>query len=132
MTEVWANGRGRSTVRRASVIFILITLFIDALGFGLVIPILPRLVQQLVGGAISDASFAVGLLTALYAAMQFFAAPVLGALSDRFGRRPVILLALASLGLDYVVLSLAPNIWWLVAGRIIAGIGGAAVTPASA
>jgi DHA1 family tetracycline resistance protein-like MFS transporter len=92
----------------------------------------PRLVERLLGGAISEASFAVGLLTALYAVMQFFAAPVLGALSDRYGRRPVILFALASLGCDYVLLSLAPNIWWLAAGRIIAGIGGATYTPAGA
>jgi MFS transporter, DHA1 family, tetracycline resistance protein len=102
--------------RAASVAFILITLFIDSLGFRLVIPILPKLVEQLVGGEISEASFAVGLLTSLYAVMQFFAAPLLGALSDRFGRRPVILLALTSLGVDYVLLSLAPNLWWLVAG----------------
>ena len=120
------------SVRRASVAFILITLFIDALGFGLIIPIVPKLVEHLVGGAISEASFVVGLLTSLYAVMQFFSAPVLGALSDRYGRRPVILLALAALSCDYVLLSLAPNIWWLVAGRIIAGIGGATVTPAGA
>ena len=118
--------------RKASVSFILITLFIDSLGFGLVIPILPKLVERLVGGAISEASFAIGLLTALYAVMQFFAAPVLGVLSDRFGRRPVLLFALASLGCDYVLLSVAPNIWWLVVGRIIAGIGGATFTPAGA
>lgn len=121
-----------SGARRAGVTFILVTLFIDSLGFGLVIPILPKLVEQLIGGAISDASFAVGALASLYAVMQFFAAPVLGVLSDRYGRRPVILLALGSLGLDYVLLSLAPNIWWLVAGRLIAGIGGATFTPAGA
>jgi DHA1 family tetracycline resistance protein-like MFS transporter len=118
--------------RRASVLFILITLFIDSLGFGLVIPIVPKLVERLLGGAISEASFAVGFLTALYAVMQLFFAPVLGALSDRIGRRPVILLALAGLGCDYVLLSVAPNIWWLAAGRIIAGIGGATFTPAGA
>ena len=121
-----------SPIRRASVTFILITLFIDSLGFGLVIPILPKLVESLVGGAISDASFAVGALTALYAVMQFFAAPVLGSLSDRYGRRPIILLALGSLGLDYVLLAFAPTIWWLVVGRVIAGIGGATFTPAGA
>src|SRR5262249_30070953 len=97
-----------------------------------VVPIMPKLVEQLVGGDISDASFAVGLLTALYAVMQFFAAPLLGALSDRFGRRPVVLLALGGLSVDYVLLIFAPNLWWLVAGRIIAGIGGATFTPASA
>src|ERR1700704_6617855 len=99
--------------RQASVVFVLITLFIDMLGMGLVIPILPRLVQNLLGDGIGEASFVFGLLVAIYA-------PILGALSDRFGRRPVILLALAGLGLDYVLLSFAPTIWWLVAGRIAA------------
>src|SRR5207237_876339 len=118
--------------RRASVVFVLITLFIDILGMGLVIPILPRLVQSLLGGAIGEASFAYGLLVSIYAVMQFFCAPILGALSDRFGRRPIILLALAGLGFDYVLLSLAPNIWWLVLGRVVAGIFGATMTPAGA
>jgi DHA1 family tetracycline resistance protein-like MFS transporter len=118
--------------RPASVVFVLITLFIDVLGAGLVIPILPKLVEGLLGGAVSQASFVFGLLIALYSVMQFFFAPVLGALSDRFGRRPVILLALLGLGCDYVLLSLAPSIWWLVAGRVIAGICGATYTPAGA
>ena len=98
--------------RQASVVFVLITLFIDILGMGLVIPILPRLVQSMLGGAISDASFVFGLLVSVYALMQFFCAPILGALSDRFGRRPIILLALLGLGFDYVLLSVAPSIWW--------------------
>jgi DHA1 family tetracycline resistance protein-like MFS transporter len=118
--------------RQASVIFVLITLFIDVLGMGLVIPILPRLVQNLVGGEIGEASFIFGLLVSIYAVMQFFCAPILGALSDRFGRRPVILLALAGLGVDYVLLSVAPSIWWLVLGRVVAGIFGATFTPVGA
>jgi DHA1 family tetracycline resistance protein-like MFS transporter len=118
--------------RRASVVFVLITLFIDVLGIGLVIPILPKLVQSLLGGEVAQASFVFGLLVSLYAIMQFFCAPVLGGLSDRFGRRPVILLALVGLACDYVLLSLAPTIWWLVAGRIIAGACGATFTPAGA
>src|SRR6202171_5802602 len=118
--------------RQASVVFVLITLFIDVLGMGLVIPILPRLVQSLLGGELSEASFAYGLLLSIYAVMQFVCAPLLGALSDRFGRRPIILLALAGLGLDYVLLSVAPTIWWLVLGRIVAGIFGATFTPAGA
>src|SRR5919204_2697510 len=118
--------------RRASVVFVLITLFIDILGMGLVIPILPRLVQHLLGGPVGEASFAYGLLVSIYSVMQFFCAPVLGALSDRFGRRPVILLALAGLGFDYVLLSLAPSIWWLVLGRVVAGMFGATYTPAAA
>jgi MFS transporter, DHA1 family, tetracycline resistance protein len=95
--------------RRASVVFALITVFIDVLGMGLVFPIPPRLVQHLMGGAIGEASFAYGLLLAIYAVMQFICAPIFGALSDRFGRRPVLLLALAGLGFDYVLLSLAPT-----------------------
>jgi MFS transporter, DHA1 family, tetracycline resistance protein len=118
--------------RRASVVFVLITLFIDILGMGLVIPILPRLVQSLLGGAIGEASFVYGLLLALYAVMQFLCAPLLGALSDRFGRRPIILLALAGLGVDYVLLSIAPTIGWLVVGRAVAGMLGATYTPAGA
>src|SRR6185503_14045104 len=69
---------------------------------------------------------------AIYSVMQFFCAPILGALSDRFGRRPVILLALAGLGFDYILLSLAPTIWWLVLGRVVAGIFGATFTPVGA
>src|SRR5438874_6014684 len=118
--------------RRASVVFVLITLFIDILGMGLVIPILPRLVQSLLGGSIAQASLVFGILVSIYAVMQFFCAPVLGALSDRFGRRPVILMALGGLGFDYILLSLAPSIWWLVLGRVVAGIFGATFTPAGA
>src|SRR4030081_2949626 len=130
-SQVPCSRRGMRN-RQASVVFVLITLFIDILGMGLVIPILPRLVQSMLGGAISDASFVFGLLVAIYSVMQFFCAPILGALSDRFGRRPVILLALAGLGFDYVLLSIAPTIWWLVLGRIVAGIFGATFTPAGA
>src|SRR5207244_8781396 len=128
MRDSLGAGRGR----RASVVFVLITMFIDVLGMGLVIPILPKLVQSLLGGAICEASFGFGLLVSGYAVMQFLCAPVLGALSDRFGRRPIILLALAGLGFDYVLLSVAPDIWWLVLGRIVAGIFGATFTPAGA
>src|SRR5258708_15033786 len=127
-SQVTFSRRGMRN-RQASVVFVLITLFIDILGMGLVIPILPRLVQSMLGGAISDASFVFGLLVSIYSVMQFFCAPILGALSDRFGRRPVILLALAGLGFDYVLLSVAPPIWWLVLGRIVAGIFGATFTP---
>src|SRR5919199_6846088 len=127
-----SSSRRSMRTRSASVVFVLITLFIDILGMGLVIPILPRLVQSLLGGAIGEASVVYGLLVSIYAVMQFFCAPVLGALSDRFGRRPIILLALAGLGFDYVLLSVAPSIWWLVLGRVVAGIFGATFTPAGA
>src|SRR6266567_5967811 len=126
------NPLGAGRARHASVVFVLITMFIDVLGMGLVIPILPKLVQSMLGGAVAEASFVFGLLVSIYAVMQFLCAPVLGALSDRFGRRPVLLLALAGLGFDYVLLSVAPTIWWLVLGRIVAGIFGATFTPAGA
>src|SRR5882672_1287885 len=126
------NPRNATPGRQASVVFVLITVFIDMLGMGLIIPILPRLVQNMLGGSIGEASFIFGLLVSIYAIMQFFCAPVLGALSDRFGRRPVILMALAGLGFDYVLLSLAPSIGWLVLGRVVAGLFGATFTPAGA
>src|SRR5438874_5434834 len=119
--------------RHASVVFVLITLFIDMLGAGLVIPIYPKLVQSMLGeNALSEASFVYGALVSIYSVMQFFCAPLLGALSDRFGRRPIILLALLGLGFDYVLLTVAPNIAWLVVGRVVAGIFGATYTPAAA
>jgi DHA1 family tetracycline resistance protein-like MFS transporter len=118
--------------KRASVVFVLITVFIDVLGMGLVIPILPRLVQSLLGDAVAEASVVYGLLLSIYAVMQFLCAPVLGALSDRVGRRPVILIALCGLAFDYVLLSVAPNVWWLALGRVVSGMLGATFTPAGA
>ncbi len=112
--------------------FILVTLFLDVLGIGLVIPILPRLIEDLSGGDVSSASTTFGLLASLYALMQFIFAPVLGSLSDRYGRRPVILFSLLGSGLDYLVLALAPTLGWFFAGRIIAGVTGANIAAASA
>src|SRR5262249_11172671 len=127
-------GRGARSMftRRASVVFVLITVFIDVLGMGLVISILPRLVQSLLGDAVAEASVVYGLLLSIYAVMQFLCAPVLGALSDRVGRRPVILIALCGLAFDYVLLSVAPNVWWLALGRVVSGMLGATFTPAGA
>ena len=105
----------------ASVRFILITLVIDALGFGLVVPIVPSLVLKLSGLTVSGASMWVGLLLAAFALMQFFCAPVLGALSDRFGRRPVLLLSLSGICANYLLLAWAPSLTWLFIGRLIAG-----------
>src|SRR3954453_7542873 len=105
------DGRARLGLignHQASMAFIMVTVVIDMLGIGLVIPILPKLVQSLMGGEASEAALAYGVLTALYALAQFFFAPVLGALSDRYGRRPVLLLALLGLGCDYILLSIAP------------------------
>jgi MFS transporter, DHA1 family, tetracycline resistance protein len=122
----------RAPRRQASILFILITIFLDVLGIGLIIPVLPQLITELSGGAISDAASVYGLFVAAYAGMQFLFAPVLGALSDRFGRRPVLLLSLFGAGVDYLVMGLAPSLAWLFAARLIAGLTAANITVANA
>ncbi len=121
-----------SSRSRASVGFVLVTLGLDALGVGLIAPIVPGLVRQLAHLSEQQAAPWVGALIATYAAMQFFAAPLLAELSDRFGRRPVILASVFGLGCDYVLLTFAPNLWWLFAGRLIAGATSANVAAATA
>jgi len=118
--------------KKSAIGFIFITLLIDFTGFGIIIPVLPRLIEELTGGGISVAAVYGGWLTISYSAMQFIGAPVLGGLSDRFGRRPVLLASLLGLGLDYVFLAFAPTIAWLFVGRIVAGITGASFTTAMA
>lgn len=118
--------------RQPALIFIFITLFLDILGIGLIVPILPKLVEQLAGGGIASASHYYGLLAALYGLMQFLCAPLLGSLSDRFGRRPVILTSLLGSGLDYLLLAFAPNLTWFFIGRLIAGVTGANFSAATA
>ncbi len=108
------------------------TLLIDVLGVGLLVPILPGFVAELSGRGVSAGARDYGLLLGLYGLMQFGFAPLLGALSDRYGRRPVLLLALGFTGFEYVIQALAPNLAWLYAGRILAGITGASFTTASA
>jgi DHA1 family tetracycline resistance protein-like MFS transporter len=150
--------------REAAIAFIMVTLFIDILGIGIIIPVLPELVKELVGGdpagltgglidaisptqsrvepptavvltdaqTFSRAGRYVGVIGATYALMQFFFAPVMGALSDRFGRRPVLLVSMFGLGIDFLIQGFAPNIWWLFVGRVLAGIMGASFTTANA
>jgi DHA1 family tetracycline resistance protein-like MFS transporter len=118
--------------RKAALGFIFLTLLIDVTGLGIIIPVLPKLIEELIHGNISMASRYAGWLTFAYAIMQFFFSPVLGNLSDKFGRRPVLLFSLFGFGLDYVFLSFAPTIGWLFVGRIIAGITGASFTTATA
>jgi DHA1 family tetracycline resistance protein-like MFS transporter len=118
--------------RNAALPFILVTIIIDVLGIGLLIPVLPELVTELAGGDLSRGSAYYGWFIAIYAAMQFLFAPVLGGLSDRFGRRPVLLLSLLGGGLDYLVMALAPNLWILFIGRVVSGITGANITAANA
>lgn len=121
-----------TTNKKAAIGFIFITLMIDVTGLGLIIPVFPALIQKLIHGNISEASKYGGWLTFAYAIMQFFFAPVLGGLSDKFGRRPVLLLSLFGFGIDYLFLSFAPTIGWLFVGRLIAGIMGASFTTATA
>ncbi len=118
--------------RKAALGFIFITLLIDVTGFGIIIPVLPKLITELIHGNLSQASAIGGWLTFAYAIMQFLFAPVLGNLSDRFGRRPVLLFSLLGFGMDYIFLAFAPSIAWLFVGRMIAGITGASFTTASA
>jgi DHA1 family tetracycline resistance protein-like MFS transporter len=122
-----------ATNRKAAIGFIFITLLIDITGLGLIIPVMPKLIEQLLHtNEISRASQYGGWLTFAYAIMQFLFAPVLGNLSDKYGRRPVLLCSLLGFGIDYLFLSFAPTIGWLFVGRIIAGITGASFTTASA
>ena len=118
--------------RRAAVVFIFITVVIDVLGFGIIIPVLPKLVQQFMGGDAAKGATMFGVFGTVWALMQFFFAPLLGAVSDRFGRRPVILISAFGLGLDYIVMALAPSIAWLLFGRIISGICAASFSTAGA
>jgi len=119
--------------RKAAIGFIFITLLIDVTGLGLIIPVVPKLIEQLLHTTdISKVALYGGLLTFSYAIMQFSFAPVLGNLSDKFGRRHILLFSIFGFGLDYLFLSFAPSITWLFVGRIIAGITGASMTTASA
>lgn len=117
---------------KGALAFIFVTVLVDSIGFGIILPVLPRLIMQLTGLGIDRAAAYGGGLAFCYAAMQFFCAPVLGNLSDAFGRRPVLLFALAALGCDYLIMGFAPTILWLFAGRLVAGIAGASFTPAYA
>jgi DHA1 family tetracycline resistance protein-like MFS transporter len=118
--------------RQAALIFIFITLLIDVTGFGIIIPVLPKLISELIHGGMSDAARYGGWLMFSFSVMMFLSSPVLGNLSDQFGRRPVLLFSLFGLGVDYLILAFAPSIAWLFAGRIFAGITGASFTTGSA
>ena len=113
-------------------IFIFITILIDVIGLGIIIPVIPKLIQELSGEGLSEASRYGGWLMFSYAIMQFLFSPILGGLSDKFGRRPVLLISLFGLGIDYIFMAWAPSMTWLFLGRIIAGISGASFTTATA
>lgn len=118
--------------KNAALIFIFITLLIDVTGLGIIIPVLPTLLQELSGGTVSEASQDGGWMLFAYASMQFVCAPIIGGLSDRYGRRPVLLASLFGFGVDYIFLAFAPTIGWLFVGRVIAGMMGASFTTAAA
>ena len=120
------------TKQSAALGFIFVTIFIDVLGLGIIIPVLPKLLQILGHINVSQASKYIGWLTFVYASMQLVFASIMGNLSDRFGRRPVLLISLFGFGLDYAVMAFAPTIAWLFVGRIIAGICGASTSTATA
>ncbi|MCL4640832.1 MULTISPECIES: TCR/Tet family MFS transporter [Olivibacter] len=117
---------------RAAFAFIFITVLIDITGIGLIYPVLPKLISNLIHADISIAAEYGGWLTFAYAMMQFICAPIMGNLSDRYGRRPILLLSLFGFGMDCLLMAFAPTIWWLFLGRIIAGAMGASYTVASA
>ncbi len=118
--------------RRPALAFIFITIVLDVLALGIIIPVLPMLVAGFLNGDTGRAAEMLGLFGTVWAAMQFLCSPVLGALSDRFGRRPVILLSNLGLGLDYLVMALAPTLGWLFVGRMISGVTAASFTTAGA
>lgn len=121
-----------SSPRTPALGFIFVTLVLLVLGFGIIIPVLPGLVTQFEGGSVSEGSHAYGWLIGVFALMQFFASPVLGALSDRFGRRKVLLIALAGSTIDNLVMGLAPSLGWLFVGRVIAGLTAGVIATANA
>ncbi|MGQ0622567.1 MAG: TCR/Tet family MFS transporter [Panacagrimonas sp.] len=114
--------------RPAALVFIFITVVLDTIAFGIIIPVLPKLVEQFAGGDTAHAAQVYGLFGVAWGLMHFFSAPIHGALSDRFGRRPLILLSCVGLGLDYVLMALAPSLVWLFVGRVLSGMTAASFT----
>lgn len=121
-----------SSSRRAAVVFIYVTVLLDMLAFGIVIPVLPHLIEQLAGGGIANAAWWVGVFGTVFAIVQFGFSPVQGALSDRFGRRPVILISNLGLAVNFMILALAPTLWLLFVARVLLGMTAASFTTANA
>lgn len=122
----------KKSKKQAAIGFIFITMLIDIIGWGIIIPVIPSLIKELIHSDISEAAKYGGWLTFSYAITQFIFAPIVGNLSDKFGRRPILLVSLFAFSLDYMLLAFAPTITWLFVGRIFAGITGASITTASA
>ena len=134
MSEAASASRRRNAAARAAaaVAFIFVTILLDMFALGLIMPILPKLVESFVDNDTASAARIFGLFGTAWALMQFFFSPILGGLSDRFGRRPVVLLSNFGLALDYVLMALAPSLSWLFVGRVISGITSASVSTAFA
>ena len=122
----------KKSTKKAAIGFIFITLLIDITGWGIILPVVPTLIKELIDGDISQAAAYGGWLGFAYAFTQFVCSPIVGNLSDRYGRRPIILISLFGFAIDYIFLALAPSIVWLFVGRVIAGITGASMSTASA
>src|SRR5919199_2183355 len=118
--------------RQARLGFIFVTLLLDVMGLGLIIPVLPKLIESFTNNDIASASSIYGLTVAVYALMQFIFAPILGTLSDQYGRHLVILVSLLGAGVDYLVMAFAPSVEWLFVGRLISGITAANFTAVTA
>ena len=127
MSGIAPPGAAAPAPRRAAFVFIFITVALDMLSLGMIMPVLPKLVENFMGGDTARAAEIFGVFGTAWALMQFFFSPVLGALSDSYGRRPVVLISNFGLALDYVLMALAPNLWWLFAGRVISGISSASI-----
>ncbi len=117
---------------RHALVFIFFTVLINSIGFGIILPVMPRLLTELTGETTAQATLIAGFLLTTYAVLQFVCGPIMGNLGDRFGRRPVLLGSLAAFGFDYLLMGFAPTIGWLFLGRAIAGVAGAVYSPAMA
>ncbi len=122
----------KPAISKHAVVFIFITMLVDSIGLGIIIPVLPKLIEQLTGGGLSEAARYGGWLLFVYAAAQFICAPIIGNLSDHFGRRPVLLLSLTVLSFDYIIMGFAPTVAWLFLGRLLSGMAGASYSTAKA
>jgi DHA1 family tetracycline resistance protein-like MFS transporter len=118
--------------RRAATVFIFVTVLIDMLTFGMIGPVLPKLIASFLRNNYASAAEIIGIFGTAWALMQFFCSPLLGMLSDRIGRRPVILISNGVTAIDYAIMALAPNLWWLFAGRVLSGIATSNMSAASA